>query len=177
MDKPIKVRGAIERDDFVAAYLLAERKRRMVVRLVIMAMGTVVFFMDFILGLGLFALLYAQIAGAIMFLYGLVGTDLLLILRLRKMFKKDPSLAEQQLDMTFSEAGIDTGGAVKAMLPWPKLAGWREDGLNILIYITAKRWFPVPKRLAPEDRIDELRALLTDKLGKAGSLRSDSPTD
>ena len=177
MDQPIKVQGAIERDDFVAAYLLAERSRRMMVRLVIMAMGTVVFFMDFIVGLGLFALLYTQIAGAVMFVYGLVGTDLILILRLRTMFKKDPSLAGQQLDMTFSQAGIDTGGAVKAMLPWAKLAGWREDGLNILIYIKAKRWFPVPKRLAPEDRVDDLRALLTDKLGKAGSLPSDSSKD
>lgn len=163
MVKPIKVQGRLERDDYVAAYLLAERRRRLILRLALTVIGVIVFFLDFILGMGFLTVRFCQIMGAVVLLYGLLGSDLLLILRLRRQFGKDPKLAQQKLDMTFSDQGITAQSEIK--LAWDRLAGWRADGLNFLIYFGDKKWFPVPRRLVPQDRVSELRDLLAARLG------------
>ncbi len=166
MDQPIVIKGRLERDDYVAAHLLALRRRRAILRLSLMVAGLAISLLDYIVGAGFLSVRFCQVAGAMVFFYGLVGTEVLLMLRLRRQFNRDPRSVGPALEMTFSEQGVALQGAGGAILPWSRLQGWREDGLNILVFFGRQRWFPVPKRLVPEGRLEDLRRLMSHHLGR-----------
>lgn len=169
-EEPIVVRGELERDDLVAAYLLAERPRRLKLRLLVTLMGAFLFFLDWVMGLGAFSVIYCQVVGGLLVAYGLFGADLVFVGRVRSILKKDPEMIGRQIYMAFGEEGMVPEAGSGLIIDYAKLHGWRQDGMTFLVFFKPERWFPVPKRMVEGERLAELGGLLTAKLGKPGGL-------
>jgi len=165
----IEIRGKILESDYVDAQRLHSRARR-----VIAIMGVVVL----LLGLAVTILnVMAWLNGSISagdaalfpFLVGLL-LAYLFVLRpwsWRRTYRKHPALHEP-VSIDLGDDGLayasDHG---EGELPWRMFIKWREGKRLFLLYSAPNLFHIIPKRTLEADRVESLRSLLSEKLGRA----------
>lgn len=165
----IQVRGNILESDYVSAQYLHSRARR-----VFLAMGVVLLVLGLVITVSNFLLWMdgsKSATDAAWFpLLVVVVLGYIFVFRpwcFRWNYRKTPAMHEP-ISIDLGDGGMAYSSENgQGEIPWRLFIKWREGKKLFLIYSAPNLFHVVPKHLLPSDDVDKLRALLSEKLGRA----------
>jgi hypothetical protein len=111
------------------------------------------------------------VAGLVLIIWMYVGNRLFLPASVRKQLARNKALQGDYVVSWDAERIVFEASHGQSRWPWGDLYRWQESSGVLLLWQSDRSYLPLPKRALTDNQLSEIRAYLTNALGRPGKRR------